>query len=140
VRFSDDIEPLVQFIEETDGSRILEATLAKLREQTGLREGEGVADPGAPVPGTADAGGPAASGVPAMSAISNVALVVSPVTHRASRTIRLVRLDHNIGSITARQTSAARGITMNNTSRLVGTAQNNASSARRLRPRGLCMD
>ena len=32
VRFSDDIEPLVQFIEETDSSRILEATLAKLRE------------------------------------------------------------------------------------------------------------
>ena len=32
VRFSADIEPLVQFIEETDGSRILEATLARLRE------------------------------------------------------------------------------------------------------------
>src|SRR5256885_11769307 len=32
VRFADDIEPLVQFIEETDGSRILEATLAKLRD------------------------------------------------------------------------------------------------------------
>jgi len=28
VRFADDIEPLVQFIEETDPSRILEATLA----------------------------------------------------------------------------------------------------------------
>ena len=26
VRFSDDIEPLVQFIEEADGNRILEAT------------------------------------------------------------------------------------------------------------------
>src|SRR5213080_999890 len=32
VRFADDIEPLVQFIEETDGSRILEATLDKLRD------------------------------------------------------------------------------------------------------------
>ncbi len=32
VRFSGDIEPLVQFIEETDASRILEATLAKLRD------------------------------------------------------------------------------------------------------------
>ena len=31
VRFADDIEPLVQFIEETDGRRILEATLDKLR-------------------------------------------------------------------------------------------------------------
>ena len=31
VRFADDIEPLVQFIEETDPSRILEATLGKLR-------------------------------------------------------------------------------------------------------------
>jgi len=32
VRFSPDIEPLVQFIEETDSTRILEATLTKLRE------------------------------------------------------------------------------------------------------------
>jgi len=32
VRFSAEIEPLVQFIEETDGTRILEATLAKLRD------------------------------------------------------------------------------------------------------------
>src|SRR2546428_12696211 len=32
VGFADDIEPLVQFIEETDGSRILEATLDKLRD------------------------------------------------------------------------------------------------------------
>ena len=31
VRFSDDIEPLVRFVEETDASRILEATLDKLR-------------------------------------------------------------------------------------------------------------
>src|SRR5262245_53423702 len=38
VRFSDDIEPLVQFIEETDGSRILEATLAKLREGLSVRK------------------------------------------------------------------------------------------------------
>jgi hypothetical protein len=32
VRFSDDIEPLVQFIEETEPRRILEATLEKLRQ------------------------------------------------------------------------------------------------------------
>jgi len=32
VRFADDIEPLVQFIEETDPGRILEATLGKLRD------------------------------------------------------------------------------------------------------------
>ena len=32
VRFSDDIEPLVQFVEETDPGRILEATLGKLRD------------------------------------------------------------------------------------------------------------
>src|SRR5262245_42187491 len=31
VRFSEDIEPLVRFIEETDGDRILEDTLGKLR-------------------------------------------------------------------------------------------------------------
>src|SRR5215510_3931288 len=38
VGFSDDIEPLVQFIEETDGSRILEATLAKLREGVSVKK------------------------------------------------------------------------------------------------------
>src|SRR5262249_41664174 len=38
VRFSDDIEPLVQFIEETDGSRILDGTLRKLREGVTVRE------------------------------------------------------------------------------------------------------
>ena len=32
VRFSADIEPLVQFIEETDPKRILEATLGRLRD------------------------------------------------------------------------------------------------------------
>ncbi|MGH7398422.1 MAG: hypothetical protein ACRELW_12880, partial [Candidatus Rokuibacteriota bacterium] len=32
VRFADDIEPVVQFIEETDPGRILEATLGKLRD------------------------------------------------------------------------------------------------------------
>src|SRR5437899_11622350 len=32
VRFADDIEPLVRFNEESDGSRILEATLDKLRD------------------------------------------------------------------------------------------------------------
>ena len=31
VRFADDLEPLVQFIEETDPGQILEATLGKLR-------------------------------------------------------------------------------------------------------------
>lgn len=31
LRFSDDIEPLVRFVEETDSTRILEETLAKLR-------------------------------------------------------------------------------------------------------------
>src|SRR5215831_4157053 len=38
VGFSDDIGPLVQFIEETDGSRILEATLAKLREGVSVKK------------------------------------------------------------------------------------------------------
>ena len=37
VRFADDIEPLVRFIEETDGSRILEATLDKLREGVSVK-------------------------------------------------------------------------------------------------------
>src|SRR5256712_2386354 len=32
VGLADDVEPLVQFIEDTDGSQILEATLAKLRD------------------------------------------------------------------------------------------------------------
>src|SRR6267142_3971609 len=38
VRFSDDIEPLVQFIEETDPSRILEATLGKLRDGLSVKK------------------------------------------------------------------------------------------------------
>src|SRR5881275_3445489 len=38
VRFSDDIEPLVQFIEEADGNRILEATLSKLREGLSVKK------------------------------------------------------------------------------------------------------
>src|SRR4029450_9490860 len=38
VRFADDIEPLVQFIEETDPSRILEATLAKLRDGLSVKK------------------------------------------------------------------------------------------------------
>ena len=38
VRFADDIEPLVQFIEETEPSRILEATLGKLREGLSVRK------------------------------------------------------------------------------------------------------
>src|SRR5690349_24065868 len=38
VRFADDIEPLVQFIEETDPSRILEATLSKLREGLSVKK------------------------------------------------------------------------------------------------------
>src|SRR3981081_2412837 len=38
VRFADDIEPLVQFIEETDPSRILEATLGKLREGLSVKK------------------------------------------------------------------------------------------------------
>src|SRR3977135_3098426 len=38
VRFADDIEPLVQFIEETDPSRILEATLGKLREGRSVKK------------------------------------------------------------------------------------------------------
>jgi len=40
VRFADDIEPLVQFIEETDPSRILEATLGKLREASAISYGK----------------------------------------------------------------------------------------------------
>jgi hypothetical protein len=38
VRFSDDIEPLVQFIEETDPKRILEATLTKLRDGLSVKK------------------------------------------------------------------------------------------------------
>ena len=38
VRFSDDIEPLVQFIEETDPGRILEATLGKLRDGLSVKK------------------------------------------------------------------------------------------------------
>jgi hypothetical protein len=38
VRFADDIEPLVQFIEETDGSQILEATLRKLRDGLSVKK------------------------------------------------------------------------------------------------------
>src|SRR4030095_943433 len=38
VRFADDIEPLVQFIEETAPSRILEATLAKLRDGLSVKK------------------------------------------------------------------------------------------------------
>src|SRR5438477_7584057 len=38
VRFADDIEPEVQFIEETDPSRILEATLAKLRDGMSVKK------------------------------------------------------------------------------------------------------
>src|SRR5712692_10568968 len=38
VRFSDDIEPLVQYIEETDGNRIIEATLAKLRDDLSVKK------------------------------------------------------------------------------------------------------
>src|SRR5216684_603850 len=38
VRFADDIEPLVQFIEETDPSRILETTLGKLREGLSVKK------------------------------------------------------------------------------------------------------
>jgi hypothetical protein len=37
VRFADDIEPVVQFIEETDPSRILEATLGKLRDGMSIK-------------------------------------------------------------------------------------------------------
>src|SRR5205809_1498947 len=37
VRFADDIEPLVQFVEETEPSRILEATLGKLRDGLSLK-------------------------------------------------------------------------------------------------------
>ena len=38
VRFSDDIEPLVQFVEETDPGRILEATLGKLRDGLSIKQ------------------------------------------------------------------------------------------------------
>ena len=38
VRFADDIEPLVQFIEETDPGRILEATLGKLRDGMSVKK------------------------------------------------------------------------------------------------------
>ena len=38
VRFADDIEPLVQFIEETDPSRILEVTLGKLRDGLSVKK------------------------------------------------------------------------------------------------------
>ena len=38
VRFSDDIEPLVQFIEETEPNRLLEATLAKLRDGLSVKK------------------------------------------------------------------------------------------------------
>ena len=37
VRFSDEIEPLVQFIEETDPSDIVDQALAKLREGVSTR-------------------------------------------------------------------------------------------------------
>ncbi|MGH8059525.1 MAG: hypothetical protein ACREOH_20190, partial [Candidatus Entotheonellia bacterium] len=37
VRYADEIEPLVQFIEETDPSDILDATLAKLREGVSVK-------------------------------------------------------------------------------------------------------
>src|SRR5260370_29684230 len=38
VRFADDIEPLVQFIEETDPGRLLEATLGKLRDGLSVKK------------------------------------------------------------------------------------------------------
>ncbi len=38
VRFADDIERLVQFIEETDASRVLEATLGKLRDGLSVKK------------------------------------------------------------------------------------------------------
>src|SRR5439155_1470711 len=38
VRFADDIEPLVQFVEETEPSRILEATLGKLRDGLSVKK------------------------------------------------------------------------------------------------------
>src|SRR2546425_1001651 len=38
VRFADDIEPLVQFVEETDPSQILEATLGKLRDGLSVKK------------------------------------------------------------------------------------------------------
>ena len=38
VRFSADIEPLVQFVEETDPGRILEATLAQLRDGLSVKK------------------------------------------------------------------------------------------------------
>src|SRR5258708_10044040 len=38
VRFADDMEPLVQFIEETDPGRILEVTLGKLRDGLSVKK------------------------------------------------------------------------------------------------------
>jgi hypothetical protein len=38
VRFADDMEPLVRFVEETDASRILEATLGKLRDGLSVKK------------------------------------------------------------------------------------------------------
>jgi hypothetical protein len=38
VRFADDIEPLVQFIEETEPNRLLEATLGKLRDGLSVKK------------------------------------------------------------------------------------------------------
>src|SRR2546430_7972089 len=38
VRFADDIEPLVQFVQETEPSRILEATLGKLRDGLSVKK------------------------------------------------------------------------------------------------------
>jgi hypothetical protein len=38
VRFSDDMEPLVRFIEETDSTEILEATLGKLRDGLSVKK------------------------------------------------------------------------------------------------------
>jgi hypothetical protein len=38
VRFADDMEPLVRFVEETDSSRILEATLGKLRDGLSVKK------------------------------------------------------------------------------------------------------
>src|SRR4029077_5147442 len=38
VRFADDMEPVVQFIEETDPGQILEATLGKLRDGMSVKK------------------------------------------------------------------------------------------------------
>ena len=64
---------------------------------------------------------------------SSVATVVINVTQSASRTTGFVMLGQNAGSTMARQMSAASGITMNSTSRAVGTAQNRPVSSRRPR-------